>query len=301
MFAIDAMKRTVWLLAFVATALAACSRGSSTGATSASPTVQGVYAVDGASAEYLVLQEHGRFCFMEQGLVTVGTYEVHGTSLTLTPDVEGLGPQTGTIDGDVVTDPDGMEWVRSTEIDPSSCEAATHASPLPSLLDELADQIASPGWPRDVDEAKGALERLPRSIGGYRAASPHPVGAGSGTIVATFPDPKYPGPVSGVSVLVLRVPASLTPSQLVDATAHMGFALRNETKRLDVDETVPLVVGEIAEVEGAGSLPTGHVGYLAVWSTRDGHAAYAVIADGLRSLAGGIEALEVSVSGGSTR
>jgi len=123
----------------------------------------------------------------------------------------------------------------------------------------------------------------------------HPVAVGSGTVSATFPDPNYPGPVSGVSILVIRVPRSLTAAQLVDATAHLGFGLRDETKRLDPDEPVPLVVAEIVEVEGAGKLPAGHSGYLAIWSTRGGPAAFAVIADGLRSLTDGLAAVSAAV------
>jgi len=299
MFTISAVKRSVWVLAFLV-ALVACSGGGSpTGGAAEEGSVApatGTYSLDGNGLEFLVLEDDARFCLLAEGMTLGGTYEVDGTALTLTADGDHLGPQTGTIEGDVITDPDGEEWIRSADVDTGSCRNTTDDAMLPSLLDALAEGISTAPWPSHVDDAAAALDRLPRVINGYRADPPHPVDVGPATVTVTFPDPAYDGPVSGVSVLVLRVPPSITAAKLVDATAHMGFVLGDERTHLDADEPVPLVLGRILEVEGAGKLPDGHDGYLAVWSRRGGHVAFAVIADDLRSLSEGFAAVLASTS-----
>jgi hypothetical protein len=243
----------------------------------------------------LVLADDGSFCISEDGFGLVGSYAIDAEHLTLRPTEEGLGEEAGSIDGDVITDPDGERWIR-TEDAPACAESSipsgTEAGP--GAVGELAFTIRDVRWSGRFGDALGLLRSAHRSIGDLRAAPPRPVKGGSGTVSLTYPEPGYPGPVSGVGILLLPVPSGATPAQMVNATAHLGFALRGETKLLDEGEPVPLVLGQIVDVEGAGKLPAGHEGYIATWSTRGGDVVYAVLASSIRSLSQAIGVLALA-------
>jgi zinc-ribbon domain len=75
--------------------------------------IAGKYIHETNNADSLTLNSDKTFSLTEQGLTVSGTYEVTGNSITLTAtSVQGLPPQTGTIDGNTITDPDGERWTK---------------------------------------------------------------------------------------------------------------------------------------------------------------------------------------------
>lgn len=75
--------------------------------------VSGKYMETGSTTAYTQLNSDGTFSVTDQGQTISGTYKVDGTSITLTPTrPAGLPTSSGTIQGDTLTDPDGVKWVK---------------------------------------------------------------------------------------------------------------------------------------------------------------------------------------------
>ena len=52
---------------------------------------------------------------MQGQLDVTGTYSISGNVLTLTPDKKfGLPPASGIIEGNIIHDPDGFDWVKQS-------------------------------------------------------------------------------------------------------------------------------------------------------------------------------------------
>ena len=81
---------------------------------SCSRSPAGVYVSGKDSRVSLELKSDGTFAGMIKGRPTpmaTGTYKVDGTVITLTTDGSSK-PETGKIEGDIITDPDGGTWTR---------------------------------------------------------------------------------------------------------------------------------------------------------------------------------------------
>src|SRR5262245_5863535 len=219
MFMLHTARRVI-LTAVAAFVLASCSgSGSSPGSAVPETSHAGGYALEGSTTDFIVLGEDGRFCVSEQGGAMGGTYEVEGDQITLKADRDPLGEAVGSIEGDVLVDPDGQRWVRTQDA-PDDCAVPGGDGAGVVSTGPVMSTLASVPWPTGFAGAVDALRSLPSEVGGYPASPGHVV-ASAGTASVAFPDPGYPGPMSGVTIVAMRVPAEMTPGKVVGATADM--------------------------------------------------------------------------------
>lgn len=262
----------------------------------------GSYVRQGYPDDVLVLAGDGSFCLRQEGWSFGGTYEVDGGTLTMTTDDIGSVEETGTIEDGLIVDPGGERWTRSENA--GACVASAEPEPADSEeavagSDALLDALADVAWPLTFDEAVAVLERLPHEVGGYEGGELKRSGGAEPVASVAFPDPTYEGPVSGAEFIVLSVFGGFTAAESVDVTAHLGFGLRGEVRRLGDAEEVPAVVGRIEVVEGAGELPADHPRYLAVWApSRSSEVVYVVMAESPSARADAIGSLAIAAVGG---
>ena len=77
------------------------------------PGIAGKYIHEKNSSESLTLDSEKTFTNVETTMTVRGTYEVSGTTITLTPtNPAGLPSLSGTINGNTITDPDGERWTK---------------------------------------------------------------------------------------------------------------------------------------------------------------------------------------------
>lgn len=261
----------VAVLAGLALAGAACS--SDAGAA-------GSYSHEGSSSDVLELHDDGTFCLLEEGFEASGTWTVGDSTVSLTAETVTAGTGTvdvppdqateeGTLEGDTIVDPDGVEWVR-TDDPPADCG---EGRPTDATRATGAEPTTEP---TDGASPASSTERYENAEHGFAVDYPSSWGldkSPAGKPLAQFfalesLDDQLP---ANVNVTFEELPLDFTPRQYMDIGLEQLKRLTSDFEQvgraeLEVGGMPGASLEYIGRFEGAPS--SGHFYQVAVLDER---------------------------------
>ena len=187
-------------------------------------------------------------------------------------------------------------------LSPMATSSPDGASPIgaPTTTDStiaaIEEAVLATDLPTTYDEARVLASSLPRQLGGLTTEGPVETGDEPPTTVVSYGQDRA-HPLAGVEFLVLGNAPGVTAADMVNATAHLGFGLDEESSSTAGDEEFPRVIGHVVLLEGVGRLAAEDQGYLATWApSATSEVSYALLGTSEEALMTALEVLSAAAT-----